>query len=629
MQIHLSEPPGDILVFLTGQEEIDTAAEILYERMKSLGSSAPELIILPVYSALPSEMQSKIFEPAPPGSRKVVIATNIAETSITIDGIYYVVDPGFVKQKAFNPKLGMDSLIVMPISQAQARQRAGRAGRTGPGKCYRLYTEIAFKNEMLPSNIPEIQRTNLANTVLTLKAMGINDLIRFDFMDPPPIQTLITALEHLYSLGALDDEGLLTRLGRKMAEFPLEPQLSKMLIYSVDLGCSDEVLTIVAMLSVQNVFYRPKDKQALADHKKSKFHQPEGDHITLLTVYTAWKSNNFSNAWCYENFVQARSLKRAQDIRLQLSGIMDRYKQPLISCREDYDLIRKAICAGFFSHAARKDPQEGYKAIVENQQVFLHPSSSLFSRPPEWVVYHELVMTSKEYMREITAIDPKWLVEVAPNFFQVNSGSKLSARKKEEKIAPLFNRFEKPDEWRISKKVKPNYNPQAFQENKNKQGVFNFAKWLVDWTNWKKQSQKKQKLDQFQSPNQKYFILLREEYGISAVDIKKLTEAGYYTVESIAYTPKKAVLGIKGISEAKADKILTEAAKLIPMGFTTATEYHQRRSEIVYVTSGSKELDKLLGGGIETGSITEIFGEFRTGKTQLCHTLAVTCQVLF
>lgn len=462
MQIHLSEPPGDILVFLTGQEEIDTAAEILYERMKSLGSSAPELIILPVYSALPSEMQSKIFEPAPPGSRKVVIATNIAETSITIDGIYYVVDPGFVKQKAFNPKLGMDSLIVMPISQAQARQRAGRAGRTGPGKCYRLYTEIAFKNEMLPSNIPEIQRTNLANTVLTLKAMGINDLIRFDFMDPPPIQTLITALEHLYSLGALDDEGLLTRLGRKMAEFPLEPQLSKMLIYSVDLGCSDEVLTIVAMLSVQNVFYRPKDKQALADHKKSKFHQPEGDHITLLTVYTAWKSNNFSNAWCYENFVQARSLKRAQDIRLQLSGIMDRYKQPLISCREDYDLIRKAICAGFFSHAARKDPQEGYKAIVENQQVFLHPSSSLFSRPPEWVVYHELVMTSKEYMREITAIDPKWLVEVAPNFFQVNSGSKLSTRKKEEKIAPLFNRFEKPDEWRISKKVKPNYNPQAF-----------------------------------------------------------------------------------------------------------------------------------------------------------------------
>jgi ATP-dependent RNA helicase DHX8/PRP22 len=145
MQIHLREPPGDILLFLTGQEEIDTACEILYERMKSLGPDVPELIILPVYSALPSEMQTRIFEPAPPGSRKVVIATNIAETSLTIDGIYYVVDPGFVKQKVYNSKTGMDSLIVTPISQAAAKQRAGRAGRTGPGKCYRLYTERAYR----------------------------------------------------------------------------------------------------------------------------------------------------------------------------------------------------------------------------------------------------------------------------------------------------------------------------------------------------------------------------------------------------------------------------------------------------------------------------------------------------
>jgi ATP-dependent RNA helicase DHX8/PRP22 len=170
------------------------------------------------------------------------------------------VDPGFAKMKVYNPKLGMDTLVVSPISQASARQRAGRAGRTGPGKCYRLYTEEAFKNEMLPTSIPEIQRTNLANTVLLLKAMGINDLINFDFMDPPPIQTLISAMEQLYTLGALDDEGLLTKIGRLMAEFPLEPQLSKMTLTSVDLGCSDEIMTIVAMLSVQNVFYRPREK---------------------------------------------------------------------------------------------------------------------------------------------------------------------------------------------------------------------------------------------------------------------------------------------------------------------------------------------------------------------------------
>ena len=184
MQIHLSEPAGDILVFLTGQEEIDTCAEVLYSRMKALGDLAPELIILPVYGALPSEMQSRIFEPAPPGSRKCVIATNIAEASLTIDGIYYVVDPGFCKQKVFNSKLGMDSLMVTPISAASARQRAGRAGRTGPGKCYRLYTEAAYLTEMMPSSIPEIQRTNLGNVVLQLKAMGINDLLGFDFMVP-------------------------------------------------------------------------------------------------------------------------------------------------------------------------------------------------------------------------------------------------------------------------------------------------------------------------------------------------------------------------------------------------------------------------------------------------------------
>ncbi|KAI8580571.1 hypothetical protein K450DRAFT_236260 [Umbelopsis ramanniana AG] len=324
MQIHLSEPPGDVLLFLTGQEEIDTAAEILYERMKALGPDVPELIILPVYSALPSEMQSRIFEPTPPGSRKVVIATNIAETSITIDGIYYVVDPGFVKQNKWDAKLGMDSLVVVPISQAAARQRSGRAGRTGPGKCYRLYTEAAYRNEMLPNSIPEIQMLNLSMTVLNMKAMGINDLLNFDFMDPPPETNLITALEQLYALQALDDEGLLTRLGRKMAEFPLEPPLSKMLIESVDLGCSEEILTIVAMLTAQNVFYRPKEKQAAADSKKAKFHQPEGDHLTLLTVYNGWKASKFSAPWCFENFIQARSMKRAQDVRKQLLGIMDR-----------------------------------------------------------------------------------------------------------------------------------------------------------------------------------------------------------------------------------------------------------------------------------------------------------------
>uniref|UniRef100_A0A673VBE0 ATP-dependent RNA helicase DHX8 n=1 Tax=Suricata suricatta TaxID=37032 RepID=A0A673VBE0_SURSU len=451
MQIHLTEPPGDILVFLTGQEEIDTACEILYERMKSLGPDVPELIILPVYSALPSEMQTRIFDPAPPGSRKVVIATNIAETSLTIDGIYYVVDPGFVKQKVYNSKTGIDQLVVTPISQAQAKQRAGRAGRTGPGKCYRLYTERAYRDEMLTTNVPEIQRTNLASTVLSLKAMGINDLLSFDFMDAPPMETLITAMEQLYTLGALDDEGLLTRLGRRMAEFPLEPMLCKMLIMSVHLGCSEEMLTIVSMLSVQNVFYRPKDKQALADQKKAKFHQTEGDHLTLLAVYNSWKNNKFSNPWCYENFIQARSLRRAQDIRKQMLGIMDRHKLDVVSCGKSTVRVQKAICSGFFRNAAKKDPQEGYRTLIDQQVVYIHPSSALFNRQPEWVVYHELVLTTKEYMREVTTIDPRWLVEFAPAFFKVSDPTKLSKQKKQQRLEPLYNRYEEPNAWRISR----------------------------------------------------------------------------------------------------------------------------------------------------------------------------------
>ena len=452
LQIHISEPPGDILVFLTGQEEIDTACQILYDRIKNLGPDLPELIILPIYSALPSEMQSRIFEAAPPGSRKVIIGTNIAETSVTIDGIYYVVDPGFVKQKVYNPKTGMDALVVTPVSKAQAEQRKGRAGRTGPGKCYRLYTQTAFETEMLDSPIPELQRTNLASTVLTMKALGIEDLIHFDFMDKPAEAQLVSAMHTLYTLGALDDEGTLTRIGRKMAELPLEPNLAKILLISVELRCSEEILSIVAMLNVQNVFYRPKEKQQLADQKRAKFSQPEGDHLTLLTVWEGWKASRFSNPWCFENFIQARSMKRAQDVRKQLLAMMDRYKLDIISCNKNYNLVRKAIVAGFFANAAKKDPQEGYKTIVEGTPVYIHPSSAVFQRNPEWVIYHELVQTTKEYMREVTVIDPSWLVEFAPKFFKMADPNAISQRKRKERLEPLYNKYRDPNEWRISRR---------------------------------------------------------------------------------------------------------------------------------------------------------------------------------
>ena len=452
LRIHVQEPKGDILLFLTGQEEIDDACEKIDSRIKSLPASIPELIPLPVYGALPAEMQSKIFEPAPDFARKVVVATNIAEASLTIDGVYYVVDPGFCKLKVFNAKTGMDALQVVPISQASAKQRAGRAGRTGPGQCYRLYTREAFTSEMLPATVPEMQRSNLANVVLNLKAMGIPDLLRFDWMDPPAPATLAEALQTLYALGALDEEGLLTRLGRRMAEFPLDPALAKILIAAVDLGCSDEILTVVSMLSVENIFFRPKDRQTVADQKHNKFHQPEGDHLTLLCVYDAWKDSGFGKAWCVENFLHARTLQKAHDVRKQLLSIMDRHHLDVVSCGKDFTRIRRAITSGYFTRAARKDPVEGYKTLSHGQTVYIHPSSSLFQKGPDWVIYHELVLTTKEYMRSVLAIDARWLFELAPRHFRKVDGHDMSRRKRRERIEPLYDRFNPPDLWRLSKR---------------------------------------------------------------------------------------------------------------------------------------------------------------------------------
>ncbi|DBA85647.1 TPA: hypothetical protein ACH3X1_005222 [Trebouxia sp. C0004] len=308
LQIHATQPPGDVLIFLTGQEEIEAAEELLKLKTKGLGSKIGELMITPVYANLPSDMQTKIFEPTPPGARKIVLATNIAETSLTIDGIKFVIDPGFVKQNSYNPRSGMESLIVTPISQAAANQRSGRAGRTSAGKSFRLFTMDAYRNQMSETTVPEIQRTNLGNVVLMLKSLGINDLMNFDFMDPPPSETLMRALEQLYALGALNDKGELTKLGRRMAEFPLDPMLAKMICASEKYQCSEEIVTIAAMVSAgSGIFYRPKDKALFADNAHQNFHRGNvGDHVALLTVYNSWAETAFSAQWCYENYVQVR-----------------------------------------------------------------------------------------------------------------------------------------------------------------------------------------------------------------------------------------------------------------------------------------------------------------------------------
>ncbi|PIA63012.1 hypothetical protein AQUCO_00200792v1 [Aquilegia coerulea] len=421
LQIHVTQPPGDILVFFTGQEEIETAEEILKHRTRGLGTKIAELIICPIYANLPTELQSKIFETTPEGARKVVLATNIAETSLTIDGISYVVDPGFVKMKSYNPRTGMESLLVNPISKASAEQRAGRSGRTGPGKCFRLYTAYNFNNDLEENTVPEIQRTNLANVVLTLKSLGIHDLLGFDFMDPPPAEALLKALELLFALNALNKVGELTKMGRRMAEFPLDPMLSKMIVASEKYKCSEEVISIAAMLSIGNsIFYRPKDKQVHADNARMNFHTGHvGDHIALLKVYSTWKETNFSTQWCYENYIQVRSMKRARDIRDQLEGLLERVEIELSSNENDLDAIKKAITSGFFHHSAKLQKSGAYRTVKNPQTVHIHPTSGLAQVLPRWVIYHELVLTTKEYMRQVTELKPDWLVEIAPHYYQL------------------------------------------------------------------------------------------------------------------------------------------------------------------------------------------------------------------
>jgi pre-mRNA-splicing factor ATP-dependent RNA helicase DHX38/PRP16 len=424
LAIHVSQGPGDILVFMTGQEDIEATCELVADRLKLL-NDPPKLSILPIYSQMPAEQQAKIFEKAAPGVRKVIVATNIAETSLTVDGIMYVVDAGYSKLKVYNPRMGMDTLQITPISQANANQRSGRAGRTGPGKAYRLYTETAYKNELYIQTIPEIQRTSLSNTVLLLKSLGVKDLLDFDFMDPPPQETISTSLFELWSLGALDNMGDLTPLGRQMTPFPMDPTLGKLIIMAAqEYECSEEMLTIVSMLSVPNVWYRPKERMEESDSAREKFFVPESDHLTLLHVYTQWKTNGFSDSWCVKHFLHAKTLRRAKEVRDQLQDIMTAQQMPLISCGTDWDNIRKCICSGFYHQAARVKGIGEFINLRTSVTMALHPTSALYGLGyvPEFVVYHELILTAKEYMSTVTAVDP----HVSPNLTNPTPVHKLT-----------------------------------------------------------------------------------------------------------------------------------------------------------------------------------------------------------
>jgi pre-mRNA-splicing factor ATP-dependent RNA helicase DHX15/PRP43 len=324
----------------------------------------------------------------------------------------------------FNPRIRVESLLVSPISQASAQQRAGRAGRTKPGKCFRLYTERSFNEDLQEQTYPEILRSRMETVVLTLLKLGIEDLVHFDFMDPPAPETMMRALELLNYLGALDDDGNITSIGHQMSELPLDPQLAKMLLVSPDYGCSNEMLTIVAMISVPNVFMRPKEAAKAADEAKAQFAHADGDHLSLLNAYLAYKQSGESKEWCYDNFVNYRSMQSAGSVRDQLERLLKKMKLPLVSSdmnsMEYFSGIRRALTAGLFMQVAHLQRQGHYLTVKDQQVVVLHPSTVIDSKP-QWVLFQDFVLTSRNYIRTVTTTSIEWLTEMAPHYYDLEN----------------------------------------------------------------------------------------------------------------------------------------------------------------------------------------------------------------
>ncbi|CCD27362.1 DEAH-box RNA-dependent ATPase PRP2 NDAI_0K01710 [Naumovozyma dairenensis CBS 421] len=437
-QIHTTQKlPGDILVFLTGQEEIESMRENLEEISQKLGSRIKQLLITPIYANLPQEQQSNIFQKTPKDCRKIVLATNIAETSLTIDGIKYVIDPGFVKENSYVPSSNITQLLTVPCSKASVDQRAGRAGRVGPGKCFRLFTKWSYNNELEMMPKPEIVRTNLSHTILLLLSLGVKDLLNFPFLDKPSIPSFTKSLENLYILGALNNKGDITKLGEMMCEFPCEPEFGKVLYSSaIDERCNgtlSECLTIVSMLHETMSLFIGKKKEALS----SIMSEVESDHLFYLEIYNQWKGVGYSRTWCQDHKIQFKTLLRVKNIRNQLFncckklGLIDKDKEALESRSNDKEKnsrITKCFISGFATNVAKLGPT-GYRTTGKSTgglSISIHPSSIVFQnykekamKPYKAILYQQLMLTSKEYIRDCIPVpEESWLTEMMPHVFK-------------------------------------------------------------------------------------------------------------------------------------------------------------------------------------------------------------------
>lgn len=409
-EIHLSRSEGDVLVFMTGRDDISKVVTGLEKKALS------RMMVLPVYGELSSEDQQEIFHRFP-GKRKVVVATNIAETSITVDGVVYVVDSGLIKQSNFHSETGIKSLDTVEHSQSGCEQRAGRAGRVQSGFCYRMYTKpnYAARDKF---TTPEILRVSLADVVLKMENLGIRDIEGFDFIESPDPQAFHEAYETLIALGAIR-RGVkgLTEIGKSMAQLPLDVRIARMVLEAQRHDCVKDVVTVAAFLSVRNVFVRPKESEREADAAHSAFTDYTSDALTFLNVWEEYEGYGCSDSWCYKNFLNAKSLREVGKIREQLFQILTRHGFEL-KVASDKVVVAKAVAMGLAYNLYTHEYRGVYSNVQREsaEQVHIHPSSALFrSFGTRFMVATEILKTTKVWARICTQVPVAWLPELVPH----------------------------------------------------------------------------------------------------------------------------------------------------------------------------------------------------------------------
>ncbi|MBX7448722.1 ATP-dependent RNA helicase HrpA [Mycolicibacterium sp. 3033] len=405
-----SEPPGDVLVFLSGEREIRDTAEAL---RADLGDRAE---ILPLYARLPTAEQQKVFTPSR-ARRRVVLATNVAETSLTVPGIRYVVDPGTARISRYSRRTKVQRLPIEPISQASAAQRAGRSGRTAPGVCIRLYSEQDFESRPRYTD-PEILRTNLAAVILQMAALGFGDIEGFGFLDPPDARSIRDGVALLTELGAFTDNQL-TPLGRRLAQIPVDPRLGRMILQADAEGCVREMLVLAAALSIPDPRERPTDKEEAARQKHARFADEHSDFVSFLNLWRYLgdqrkeRSGSSFRRMCREEFLHYLRIREWQDLVGQLRGICRDLGITESDEPADPARVHAALTAGLLSHIGMREGDGRDYLGARNAKFVLAPGSVLTRRPPRWVVVADLVETSRLYGRIAARVDPEAVERVA------------------------------------------------------------------------------------------------------------------------------------------------------------------------------------------------------------------------